>query len=115
VRHLDPELHIDRSLRGTVAGKVMLVTGGSSGVGLAVAHKSAEAVAITLICGRDQSKLDAASSEAKSRGHTFIAYTVDITDRETCEAFVPQVTDNHWGRGLLDQQRQAFHSPRHRV
>jgi thioester reductase-like protein len=37
-RHLDPELHIDRTLRGTVGGKVVLVTGGSSGIGLAAAH-----------------------------------------------------------------------------
>jgi thioester reductase-like protein len=37
-RHLDPDLHIDRSLKGTVAGKVVLVTGGSSGIGLAAAH-----------------------------------------------------------------------------
>jgi len=40
-RHLDPDLHVDRSLRGTVGGKVVLVTGGSSGIGLA-AIKSIE-------------------------------------------------------------------------
>jgi hypothetical protein len=65
-RHLDPDLHIDRSLRGTVAGKVVLVTGGSSGIGLAAAHKFAEAGAITIICGRDQDKLDEACKEAKA-------------------------------------------------
>src|SRR5690606_9702157 len=32
-RHLDPDLHRDRSLKGAVAGKVVLVTGGSSGIG----------------------------------------------------------------------------------
>jgi len=42
-RHLDPDLHIDRSLKGTVSGKVVLVTGSSSGIGLAAAHKFAEA------------------------------------------------------------------------
>ena len=41
---------IDHSLRGTVAGKVVLVTGGSSGIGLAAACKFAEAGAITVIC-----------------------------------------------------------------
>jgi hypothetical protein len=30
-RHLDPDLFIDRSLKGTVGGKVVLVTGGSLG------------------------------------------------------------------------------------
>jgi thioester reductase-like protein len=56
-RHLDPDLLIDRSLRGTVGGKVVLVTGGSSGIGLAAAIKFAEAGAITVICARDEVKL----------------------------------------------------------
>ncbi|MBZ4210084.1 MAG: SDR family oxidoreductase, partial [Rhodoferax sp.] len=59
-RHLDPDLHIDRSLRGTVGGKVVLITGGSSGIGLAAAHKFAEAGATTIICGRDKDKLEEA-------------------------------------------------------
>ena len=67
-RHLDPDLHIDRSLRGTVACKVVLVTGGSSGIGLALAHKFAEAGATTVICGRDADKLEEACKEAKSQG-----------------------------------------------
>ena len=57
-RHLDPDLLIDHSLKGTVGGKVVLITGGSSGIGLAAAHKFAEAGATTIICGRDQDKLD---------------------------------------------------------
>jgi thioester reductase-like protein len=67
-RHLDPDLFIDRSLKGTVGGKVVLVTGGSSGIGLAAAHKFAEAGATTIICGRDQDKLDEACKEAKAKG-----------------------------------------------
>lgn len=100
-RHLDPELHIDRSLRGTVAGKVVLVTGGSSGIGLAVAHKFAEVGAITLICGRDQNKLDAACGEAQAKGHVFIAYAVDITDQEACEDFVQRVSHEYGGVDFL--------------
>ncbi|MEY2951959.1 MAG: hypothetical protein RLZZ401_46, partial [Pseudomonadota bacterium] len=56
-RHLDPALLIDHSLRGTVGGKVVLVTGGSSGIGLAAAVKFAQAGAITVICARDEAKL----------------------------------------------------------
>ncbi|MGZ5205389.1 MAG: SDR family oxidoreductase, partial [Caldimonas sp.] len=62
-RHLDPALKVDRSLRGTVAGKVVLVTGGSSGIGLAAAIKFAEAGAITIICARDEAKLLEAKTE----------------------------------------------------
>jgi len=100
-RHLDPELHIDRSLRGTVGGKVVLITGGSSGIGLAAAHKFAEAGAITLICGRDQDKLDAACAEAKAKGYRFIAYAVDIAEPAPCEAFIQQVNTEHGGVDFL--------------
>ena len=100
-RHLDPDLHIDRSLRGTVAGKVVLVTGGSSGIGLAAAHKFAEAGAITLICGRDQEKLDEACAEAAAKGYHFVAYAVDIAEAAACEAFVRQVIAQHGGVDFL--------------
>ena len=59
-RHLDPDLFIDRSLKGAVGGKVVLVTGGSSGIGLSAARRFAEAGAITVICARDEAKLDEA-------------------------------------------------------
>ncbi len=100
-RHLDPELFIDRSLKGTVAGKVVLVTGGSSGIGLAAAHKFAEAGATTLICGRDQAKLDEACAEAQARGNRFIAYAVDIADMQDCDRFVQQVLAEHGGVDFL--------------
>ena len=100
-RHLDPDLHIDRSLRGTVGGKVVLITGGSSGIGLAAAHKFAEAGAITLICGRDLDKLETACAEAKDKGYTFIAYAVDIAEPTACEAFVQQVMTEHGGVDFL--------------
>ena len=100
-RHLDPDLHIDRSLRGTVAGKVVLVTGGSSGIGLAAAHKFAEAGAITLICGRDQDKLNDACQEAQDKGYQFIAYAADIADMQDADRFVQLLIANHGGVDYL--------------
>jgi NAD(P)-dependent dehydrogenase (short-subunit alcohol dehydrogenase family) len=100
-RHLDPDLFIDRTLKGAVAGKVVLVTGGSSGIGLAAAHKFAEAGATTIICGRDQDKLDAACREAKARGHQFIAYPADIADMADADRFVKLLIDNHGGVDYL--------------
>jgi NAD(P)-dependent dehydrogenase (short-subunit alcohol dehydrogenase family) len=100
-RHLDPDLHIDRTLKGTVGGKVVLVTGGSSGIGLAAAHKFAEAGATTIICGRDQDKLDEACKEAKARGYEFVAYSVDISDMADCDRFVELLKDKHGGVDFL--------------
>ena len=100
-RHLDPDLHIDRSLRGTVGGKVVLVTGGSSGIGLAAAHKFAEAGATTVICGRDQDKLDEACKEAKAKGYSFVAYAVDIADMADCDRFTKLLQENHGGVDFL--------------
>ncbi len=100
-RHLDPDLHIDRSLKGTVGGKVVLVTGGSSGIGLAAAHKFAEAGAITIICGRDQDKLDEACKEAKAKGYQFVAYAADIADMADCDRFIQLLVENHGGVDFL--------------
>ncbi|HSX93850.1 MAG TPA: SDR family oxidoreductase [Hydrogenophaga sp.] len=100
-RHLDPDLHRDRSLRGTVAGKVVLVTGGSSGIGLAAAHAFAQAGATTIICGRDQDKLDEACKEAKAKGYQFIAYPADIADMADCDRFTQLLVQNHGGVDFL--------------
>nr|WP_315463729.1 SDR family oxidoreductase [uncultured Rhodoferax sp.] len=100
-RHLDPDLHIDRSLRGTVGGKVVLVTGGSSGIGLAAAHKFAEAGATTIICGRDMDKLEEACKEAKTKGYSFVAYPADIADMADCDRFVKVLIENHGGVDFL--------------
>ena len=90
-RHLDPALSIDRSLRGAVAGKVVLITGGSSGIGLAAACKFAEAGAITVICARDEGKLAEAKTEIlkhAAKDAKVATYSVDIADEAGCAAFM---------------------------
>ncbi|MRV72206.1 SDR family oxidoreductase [Duganella sp. FT92W] len=100
-RNLDPDLFIDHTLRGQVAGKVVLVTGGSSGIGLAAAHKLAEAGAITIICGRDEEKLAEAKKEVEDRGFELITYSADLSDMADIDRFAKVLLENHGGVDVL--------------
>jgi NAD(P)-dependent dehydrogenase (short-subunit alcohol dehydrogenase family) len=103
-RHLDPDLFIDRSLQGSVGGKVVLVTGGSSGIGLAAAKKFAEAGAITVICARDEAKLAEAKKEIVEFAGTDAqvhVYSADIADEASCAELVAWLNDEFGGVDVL--------------
>jgi NAD(P)-dependent dehydrogenase (short-subunit alcohol dehydrogenase family) len=110
-RHLDPDLFIDRTLTGQVQGRVVLVTGGSSGIGLAAAHKLAQAGATTVIVGREQQKLDAAKKEIDdalkarngdaTQGGRVVTYSADLASLESCDALVAWLIDNYGGVDVL--------------
>jgi NAD(P)-dependent dehydrogenase (short-subunit alcohol dehydrogenase family) len=103
-RHLDPDLFIDRTLKGKVHGKVVLVTGGSSGIGLATACKLIQAGAKTVICGRDADRLAQAKKEIEGhadQGGQLFAYPVDISDLSQCDSFIQQLLEDHGGVDIL--------------
>jgi len=100
-RRMDPDLFIDRSLKGRVGGKVVLITGGSSGIGKAAALKIAAAGAITLIVARDKEKLEETVAEAKAQGLTLITYSADVADEAQCADLVRRVSEKHGGVDIL--------------
>ncbi len=100
-RHLDPDLHVDRSLRGRVSKRVVLITGGSSGIGKATAFKVAAAGAVTIIVGRDAEKLALTRQEAAARGLSLVTYAADIADPAQCDALIRTIITEHGGVDIL--------------
>ena len=100
-RYLDPDLFIDRSLKGTIKGKVVLITGGSSGIGLATAHKVAQAGAVTIIVARDADKLSEAKTAIAAKGYLAHTYVADVADPLQCQTLLGNVYNNHGGVDIL--------------
>jgi NADP-dependent 3-hydroxy acid dehydrogenase YdfG len=69
-------------------GKVVAVTGASSGIGEAVAVACAEAGADVAICARRTERLDAVGDRIRSLGRRVFALTADIGDEQQAHAFV---------------------------
>jgi short-subunit dehydrogenase len=80
-----------------LAGKVVLITGGSRGLGLVMARQLAEQGAKLAICARHADQLQRAEDELRSRGAEVLALACDLTERTDAERLITEVTD-HYGR-----------------
>lgn len=94
-RHLDPDLFVDRSLKGKVRNKVVVITGGSSGIGLSTAQRVAEAGAVTVIVARGEEELFKARDEMKAKGGKVFAHTADLSDMADCDRLVAAILKEH--------------------
>jgi NAD(P)-dependent dehydrogenase (short-subunit alcohol dehydrogenase family) len=82
-------------LREAVAGKVVLVTGASYGIGEATARKLAGAGATVLLVARSADKLEDLRAEIERDGGEAFAYPADLADPESVEALAAHVLDAH--------------------
>ncbi len=93
--HLDPDLHGPRSTAAAVAGKTILITGASSGIGRATALLLARHGARVLIVARGSERLEQTRAEIAAGGGIAHVYTADLSDPESVDALVARVQSEH--------------------
>jgi len=98
-RNLDPDLFIDRSLRGHVRGKTVVITGASSGIGRATAVMMAKAGARLILVARGEEKLAETQDEITAMGGLAWTYPSDITDFDACDQLIDSIIEDH---GTID-------------
>ena len=71
-----------RGLAYDFQNKVVLITGGSRGLGLVLAREFAREGARLVLCARDEDELERARLDLESRGAEVMTYRCDVTSRE---------------------------------
>ena len=80
-----------------VRNKVVLITGGSRGLGLALAQELGQQGARLALCARDQSELDEACKRLAAEHVEAVPFTCDVTSRPEIASLVERVIE-HFGR-----------------
>jgi short-subunit dehydrogenase len=90
---------LHRRVRGSpspaerLAGKTVLVTGASRGIGRAVALEVAEAAATVLLVARSDEKLRALALEVERRGGAARVYTADLSSTSSAAALLARLEE----------------------
>ena len=80
-----------------LAGRVAVVTGGTRGIGLAIARSLADDGASVVVSGRDPDRLESAAKELEALGTSALAVAADAGKREDAERLV-ETTKERFGR-----------------
>lgn len=83
---------------GLLAGRRILITGGGSGLGAAMAERFGELGASLLLCGRRAAVLDATAARLRGAGAQVDTAICDVRDAAAVEAMV----DAAWARAPID-------------
>ncbi len=93
--HLDHEVKIPARLLPKARGKVVMITGASSGIGFAAAKKLGGAGARLLLVARGQEKLEETKAIIEQNGGLAWIYPTDLSDLEAIDKLVAQVLEEH--------------------
>ncbi len=95
-----------------LGGKVVLITGGTDGLGLALATQLAAEGAAVAICGRDEERRRIAESRLQAAGGDVLAVRADVSDPSDLEAFA-EAAVARWGRidGVVHNAGRAAAGP----
>ena len=94
-------LHSQQALHDRVAGKTILLTGASSGIGAQVAHQLAAAGATLILVARSKDKLDAIAEQIQNEGGTAFVYATDLTVGDSIDQVCQQILKQHGGVDIL--------------
>ena len=94
-RNMDPALHVDRTLKGCVDNKVIVLTGASSGIGYTTALKLAETNATLVLIARDLERLQQTRNEVERRGGRAFIYQGDLSKDEAAEKVLEEIKRHH--------------------
>lgn len=78
------------------AGRVVVVTGGSSGIGRAAAHAFAERGDRVAVVARGKEALAATATELRERSPHVLTFSADVTDPDALDGVVEDV-ERQWG------------------
>jgi len=96
---------VDLGLKGRRA----VVTGGSKGIGLAVARELASEGVSVAICARTADELENAAQELRGLGGTVYSQCVDVTDAERVSDFIANAANALGGIDILVNNAGAAH------
>ena len=81
--------------------QVVLITGGSRGLGLALSRCFLREGCLLAICARDEAELERARQELKRHGRHVLAYKCDVTDRAAVNDMVQRVVEDYGGIDIV--------------